>query len=480
MTKSLRKKTLTGTLWNLAEKFGLQGSQVVIMVILARLLSPGDFGLIALITVFFTIANGIIDSGFGQAYVQKIKVSDIDADTVFYINLIISFFIYGIFWFTAPFISEFYEKPQLIELMRVLSLLVIINSLKIIQIAKLTRSIDFKRQTKATILAAIISGFLGVSAAIYGMGVWSLVILQLSRGGMIVLVLWTTSKWRPHWQFSLKSAKELFSYGGWVLLAGLSQKITNSINTLMIGKFFPVVQLGLYSTANRFANLGINQLSRAIATATFPVFSQIQDDKDKVANGMVKVIKTNLLLAVPVGVTMIVIAKPFVILLLTEKWAPMIPYLQLLCVRIIISPILGINHQIFKTQGKSRLSFNVGLFFAVMNLLNILIMYRWGIIYVIIGQVFLSYFFLPIYTYYTSRLINVGFIRQFNEVKDIFLSAVIAGVISYFLTNNISNLWLHLFIGGLLSNLLFFSTQYLINRKFLIETVNLKRYLTIQ
>lgn len=478
MTSSLKKKAFRGVLWNLAEKIGLQGFQVIIMVILARLLAPEDFGLIAIVTVFFAIANGIIDSGFGQAYVQKVKVSDIDADTVFYTNLMISFLVYGIFWFSAPYISNFYDKPQLIDLTRVMSLLVIINSFKIIQIAQLTRSINFKRQTKATLLAAIISGSLGVLCALYGMGVWSLVILQLSRGGVIVSVLWITSKWRPHCQFSINSAKVLFSYGSWVLLSGLVQKISQNINILMIGKFFPVAQLGFYSTANRFVSLGVNQLSRAITTATFPVFSQIQNDKDRVTNGMLKVIKTNLLLTVPFGVTMIVIAKPFVLLLLTEKWTPMIPYMQLLCCRMVVSPILGINQQIFKTQGKSRLSFNVGLFFAGMNFFNILLMYRWGIIYIIIGQVFLSYLFLLVYTYYTGKLIKAGFIRQLNEVKEIIFGAAVAGAISYVFSYNISNLWVHLFIGGLLSVFLFVSSQYLINRKFLMETIKFKSYLT--
>jgi O-antigen/teichoic acid export membrane protein len=158
----------------------------------------------------------------------------------------------------------------------------------------------------------------------------------------------------------------------------------------------------------------------------------------------------------------------------------MIPYLQLLCVGIVIAPILGINQQIFKTQGKSRLSFKVGLLFVAMNSLNVFIMYRWGIIYIIIGQVFLSYFFLLIYTYYTDKLIKAGFLRQLNEVKEIILGAVVAGIISYILSYDISNLWLQLFCGGLLSIILFFLTQYLFNRKLLIETVELKRYLTKQ
>ena len=479
MTKSLRKKAFRGVLWNLAEKFGLQGFQAVIMVILARLLTPQDFGIIAIVTVFFAIANGIIDSGFGQAYVQKLKVSDIDADTIFYTNLTISILVYGIFWLTAPLISKFYNNPQLIDLMRVMSLLLIINAFQIIQIAQLTRSIDFKRRAKATLLAAIISGFLGVIAALYGMGVWSLVILQLSRAGGIVTVLWCTSTWRPHWQFSFKSFKELFSFGGWILLSGLAQNLLKNLNTLVIGKYFSLAQLGFYSTANRFVNLGVNELSRAITTATFPVFSQIQKDKDRVANGMLKVIKINLLLTFPIGVTMIVIAKPFVLLLLTEKWTLMIPYMQLLCVGIVIAPILGINQQIFKTQGNSRLSFSVGLVFAGTNLLNILIMYRWGIIYIIVGQVFLSYFFLLIYTYYTNKIIKAGFLRQLNEVKEIIFGAVVAGAISYIVSYYLSNLWLQLFSGGFISVSLFLLTQYLFNRKFLFETVALKRYLTL-
>jgi teichuronic acid exporter len=409
--------------------------------------------------------------------VQKKEVNENDANTVFYINLILSLILYGVFWFTAPIIANFYEKPQLILLTRIMAIVLIINAFKIIQIAQLTRYLDFRRKTKATLLASPLSGLIGISAAYYGMGVWSLVMQQLSNQFIILLSLWGTSKWRPRLQFSFISLKLMFAFGGWLLLSGLTSRILNNIYVLTIGKFLPAAQLGYYTKGKSFSTLAIQELSQAITTVTFPVFSKIQDNKSKLATSMLKIIKTDMLFTVPIMVTLLVTAKPFVITLLTDKWLPMVPYLQLFCIIGMIYPVSAINRQVLKAQGKSRLNFNIGLLIGGLSLLNIFIMYRWGLIFIIIGQVILSFISLTINTYYTKKLINVGLLRHLSETKEIMLGAIISGIISYILTSDLENLWLQLCFGGIISIGLYIISQYFFNRKFVFEILELRKML---
>jgi len=477
MTKSLKHKAVVGVLWNLMERFSLQGIKLSITVVLARLLTPEDFGLIALVSVLFVIANSIIESGFGQAYIQKKQVSRIDSNTIFFTNFGISLIFYVIFWFSAPLISKFYNEPQLILLTRVLAIVLIINSFKIIQTAQLVRSINFKHLAKANLVSAPLSGMLGILAAYYGMGVWSLVIQELSNSIFLLVSFWVISKWKPQFEFSVKSLKEMFSFGGWLLLSGIISRILNNIYVLIIGKLFPAGQLGLYSKGKSFSILLTQELSKVITTVTFPVFSQMQDDKKRMANNMIKTLKIILFITVFVMVALMVVAKPFVLLLLTDKWAPMIQYLQLFCIVGIIFPINQINMQILKAQGKSRLLFNIGLLKGGISLLNIIIMYRWGILFIIIGQVLGSFIALAINTFYTKRLLNAGLFWQLNEIKEIILGGIFSGGAAYYLTHSIANLWIQLFLGGTLTVLFFFGSQVMLNRKLLVELYKLKSFI---
>mgnify|MGYP006287973373 CR=1 FL=1 len=472
MGNEFKEKAIKGVSWNLIERFGVQGMKFIIGIVLARLLTPEAFGLIGMITVFFFVAQTFIESGFGRAYIQKKEVSDKDANTIFYINLFISILLYGILWLTAPYIADFYDQPQLKKLTRVMALIIIINAFNMIQIAQLTRAVNFKRKTKITLIAIIISGSSGIAAAYYGIGIWSLVLYQLANRFIITLGLWITSRWKPALQFSVRSFKEMFSFGSWVLASELIRRIFENVNILVIGKLFPAAEVGFFNKSQEIQRMTSSQFSNAISMVSFPIYSKMQDDKIQLENSIKKFLQYTVLINTLIVISLIVVAKPFVILLLKEKWAPMIPYLQLLSVAGIIYPLHIVNRQVIAAMGKSDYNFRITMLKIGLNVLNLFIMYRWGVLYIIMGGVIVSFITLFIYNYYTSKFVKYTLLKQLSDIKKIILGAIVAGVLGYLTSYKLENLWLTLLTGGTITISLFIFFQYLINRKLLIEALN--------
>lgn len=471
---SLKQKAVKGVSWNLIERFGLQAIKFVLAVILARLLTPADFGLIGMITVFFAVAQVFIQGGFGQAYIQKKEVTDLDASTVFYTNLVISVFLYGLLWLAAPAIAAFYDQPPLVKLTRVMGLVVVINAFNMIQVAQVTRAIDFKRKTKITLTSTLFSGAAGISAAYIGYGVWSLVIQQMANRLFTTAGFWVTSKWRPGLHFSVQSFKNLFSFGAWVLAAGIIRTVFDNIYILTIGKFFPAAQLGFYTKAKQFQRLSSQQLSGAVGQVAFPVLSRFQDDKDQLRNKARKFLTHTLAFTAPLLVILMVVAKPFVLILLTEKWAPMIPFLQILCIVGFLYPIHQINVQLLQAQGKSNLNFRIAVIKNSLRIINIAAMYRFGVVYIILGEVVCSFLALAVNTYYTKQLVNYGFWDQLKDIRQILVAAVVAGAFGYGISQASSHIYVQFMLGCSLTALCYIAFHYIFNRPFFFEILKLR------
>jgi len=471
---SLRQQAVKGITWNLIERFGLQGIKLVLGVWLARLLTPADYGLVGMISVFFAVATVFVGSGFGMAYVQKKEVTDLDANTVFYSNLVISVVCYAGLWTAAPAIAAFYEQPQLIKLTRVMGGVVIINAFNMIQMAQLTRAIDFKRKTKITLTATLASGVGGITAALLGMGVWSLVLQQMLNRLLTTMGMWVTSSWRPGLQFSMESFRSLFSFGAWVLAAGIIRTIFDNIYILTIGKFFPVAQLGFYTKAKQFNSLASEQLAGAVGAVAFPVLSRMQDDPSRLRAGVRNFLTHTMAFTAPFLVTLMVVAKPFVLVLLTEKWAPMIPYMQLLCIAGFLYPIHLVNVQVLQAQGKSNLNFRIAMIKNFLRVVNITLMYRFGVTFIIIGEIVTSYLALMVNTYYTRKLVGYGLMAQFKDIGHITMSAVAAGGAGFSVVYAIPNQYISLMVGGIVTLGCYVALQYVFNRVFFLGLLRLK------
>ncbi|MFW5879420.1 MAG: lipopolysaccharide biosynthesis protein [bacterium] len=470
---SLKEKSVKGIGWIAVEQFGQHGVRFIFGIILARLLTPEDFGLVGMVSVFFALAMVFVESGFSSAYIQKKEVDELDANTIFYFNIIVSFFVYLLLWISAPFIAEFYSEPQLIPLVRVMSIVVIINAFQLIQSANIARNVNFKLRTKAHLTGVLLGGVLGITAAYKGFGVWSLVIQSLTRVFIQTVLLWIMSKWWPRLIFSIRRLKEMFSFSLWILLGMIFQTFFDNIYILTIGKFFPTAQLGFYTKAKQLQRMPTDNIVKAIDGVAFPVLSKFQDDNKQMVNAIRKFLKNAMFMVASLTIILIVIAKPFVLLVLTDKWEPMIPLLQLLCVVGLLYPIHSINVRTLLAKKKSKLNFNISLVKNGLRFLNIVLMYRYSVMHIILGEMIISLLALYINAFYLKRLTNYGFFDQMKDIYKIILGSIFAllagGAIVY--TQEINFIMMGIAIIITVGVYLFF--MYLLEKKLIIEFIGL-------
>ena len=300
--ESLKKKTVKGVMWSAMERFSTQGVQFVVMIVMARLLTPHDYGIVGLLTIFLAIAQALIDSGFSQALIRKQDRTDVDNNTVFYFNLVVSGGLYVVLFLIAPFVADFYKLPLLCSVMRVVCLGVIFNSLAVVQRALYTARLDFKTQAKASFFSAVVSGVIGISLAYYGAGVWALVIQQLINLALNTILLWIMSSWRPQLCYSWEAFRELFSFGSKMLASGLLDTIYVNIYPIVIGKLFSASSLGHYTRAQQFAQFPSSNLTGILQRVSYPVLCEIQNDDVRLAEAYRRLLKLSAYIIFPLMV----------------------------------------------------------------------------------------------------------------------------------------------------------------------------------
>lgn len=475
MSTGIKHKALRSVAWNLAERFGVQGISLVLAVILVRLLTPEDFGLIGIVSAFFLMAEVFAQGGLGQAYVQKKTVSQVDANTVFFANVVIGLACYFLLWLLAPRIAAFYQQPLLVELVRVMGVIIVFNALRVIQVAKLTRALEFSRKAKVALFATSVSGLLGVGAALLEFGVWSLVVQQVSNASLATAGYWFVSSWRPDGKFSSRAFRRLFSFGGWVMASGLMRAVFDNLYILVIGRLFPMAQVGFYTRARTFQRVGSEQIVDAVGSVAFPIFSRVQEDKPRLKAGMQQFTAYTLLFIAPLMVLLLVVAKPLVILLLTEKWEPVIPYFQMLCLLGILYPLHASNILALQSQGRSDLNFRLAVIKNLMRVANIAIMWRWGVFYIVLGEVVVSFIALVVNTHYTRQFLGYGLWQQLRDTGAILLSSMVAGLIAYAVFLGLHGNSFVLPLVALVMALAYLLLQYFCNRNLLLEVLKLRR-----
>jgi O-antigen/teichoic acid export membrane protein len=471
--ENLKQKSINGIIWNLIEKFGVQLIKLILGVILARLLTPEDFGLVGMVTVFFAIAMVFIDSGFGMAYIQKKEADDIDASTIFYFNLAVSTFFYVVMWFCAPLIANFYQQDQLVNLVRVLSTVLIINSIGLIQFSKLKREVDFKKMTLIILVSTFISGIIGIVAALLNYGVWSLVIQQIVASSIRNFGLWIFYKWKPLPYFKFSSLKSMFSFSVWALFIGIITSLFNNLYVLVIGKYFSAASLGFYSKAEQFRNFITLQTSDAVGAVAFPVLSKIQDDKLAFKNAVKKFNQHTIFFIAPLCAVFYVIAKPLFLILLTEKWVSMVPYFKIMLLAGILYPIHLINVIVLNAMAKMRLNFYLSMIKNALRVLNIILMYKYGIIYILYGDVILSLLSLALNTFYTKKFVNYGLIEQIKDMFSILSSSIILAVLGTLLSKELSNNYINIIVISLFIGSTYIITMYFLNKKVLLDNLEI-------
>lgn len=446
-TDSLKQKTTKGLFWSSVERFSNQGMSFFFSVILARLLSPSDYGIIAMVTIFFAVAQSFVDSGFSNALVRKTDRREEDLSTCFYFNIGVGIVAYIVLFLIAPFIADFYNQQILSPIIRITGLGVVLNSLCVVQQALFTIKIDFKSQAKVTLSATIISGIVGVVLAYQGYGVWALVwqgvVLSLVRMGL----LWLMSKWRPTTGFSKSSFNYLFGYGSKLLASGLLDTIYNNIYPIVIGKFYTPAQLGNYSRALSFAQLPSSNITSILQRVTFPVLSTIQDDIPRLQANYRRLLKLSAFIVFPLMMGLAAVAFPMIRIVLTPKWEGCSLYLQIICFALMWYPIHAINLNLLQVKGRSDLFLRLEIIKKIVGVCIMCITIPLGITAMCIGMVVSSLISLFINTYYTGKLINIGCLKQIRDLLPIFFNSLLMGSMVYLFIQLFNNDFVKLIVG---------------------------------
>lgn len=416
MSESLKNKTLKGTIWSSIERFSVQGISFLVMIIMARVLTPEDYGLVGMLTIFIAISQALIDSGFSQALIRKQDRSEIDNSTVFYFNIAVGCILYLILFFSAPLIARFYNEPVLVPLTRVISLSVVINSFVVVQRALLTVKIDFKTQAKASLTASIVSGVVGIIMVYTGWGVWSIVWYQISNLLINVALLWVFSKWRPTWQYSWASFRELFGFGSKLAISAILDTLYQNVYLIVIGKVFKAADLGYYTRAHQFASFPSSNLTGIIQRVTFPVLCTIQDDDDRLRDVYRRFLRLSAFIIFPLMAGLAAVAHPLVVILLKEQWAFTAVLLQIVCFSMMWYPIHAINLNLLQVKGRSDLFLKLEIWKKCIGVAILCATVPFGLVAMCFGSIASSIIALIINTYYTGKLIQVGFLTQMRDL----------------------------------------------------------------
>lgn len=475
MSESLKHKLIKGIVWSSIERFSVQGVLFLVMIIMARLLTPKDYGLVGMLIVFIAVAQSLVDSGFSQALIRKQNRTEVDNSTVFYFNIAVGTLLYLLLFGIAPWIADFYDSPELTVLMRVVCLNVVFNSLVVVQRALLTVNLDFKTQAKASLVAAIVSGVVGISMAYYGFSYWSIAIQQLVNLGLNTLLLWLLTHWRPQWKYSWNSFCELFAFGSKLMASGLLDVIYRNIYQLVIGKFFTASALGYYTRAQQFADFPSSNLTGIMQRVTYPTLCQIQNDNGHLAQIYRRFLRLSAFLIFPLLIGLSAVAQPLILLLLKEQWLFAATLLQIICFAMMWYPIHAINLNLLQVKGRSDLFLKLEIIKRMIALVVLCITIPIGLTAMCIGQIFSSLIALVINTHYTGKLIQVGFFRQMCDLLPTLLLSLTMWLVVYFTLSLISGIILQLTVGVLVGVIYYLTLSFLFRFPELNELVSILR-----
>ena len=465
----IKEQTISGIKWSAIERFSVQGIQFLLGLMIARLLSPSDYGIIGMLGIFFAISQTFIDSGFSNALIRKIDRTDVDFSTVFYFNIVVGFVCSVIIFLSAPCISDFFNQPILTDVTRVLSINVLLGSLTTVQYAKLTIDIDFKTQAKVSLISTLVSGCIGVYLAWKGYGVWALVYQSVAASVLRVLLLWIRVKWTPLWTYSWESFHTLFSFGSKLLLSGLLHTLYTEMTTIAIGKFYTPKELGNYSRGQSIATLPCANITAILQRVTFPIFSRIQDDDKHLISIYRKYIILSSMVIFFVMTLLVFLAKPLVLFLLTDKWINAVIFLQIYSFAIMFDHICQINLNLLQVKGRSDLFLKLEIVKKSISMMILFASIPLGVLFICISKVIYTQIAVFLNTYYTGKLFYLGYWQQMRDFMPYLLLSVIACSGVYGLSLVIENNLVLLIVGTLLSTAIYVSLLYLKQDKIFME-----------
>lgn len=470
---TLKEKTVKGVIWSSIDRFTTQGISFVFSMLIARMLLPSDYGVIAMLGIFMAVSQCFIDSGFGAALIRKKDRTETDFCTVFYFNIVVSCLFYGLLWLASPYIAQFYDMPLLENVTKVWGLNLIVGALSGIQNAQLSIAIDFKSRAKISVITTLFTGAIGLWLAYSGYGVWALVYQGLSSAVLRCILLWCIVRWMPRLIFSWQSFKELFSFGSKLLASSLIDTVYSNIYTLVIGKFYSASSLGVYSRANQLAQFPSSNITGVLQSVTFPVLSTIQDEEDRLANAYRRFLRLSAFVVFPLMLGLSAVADPFIRLVLTDKWEGSIYLLQIICFALMWYPIHSINLNLLQVKGRSDYFLKLEVYKKILGVAILCVTIPLGLVAMCYGRIFSSVVCLGLNTYYTKKIIGYGFLAQMRDLTHILVHALVMFALVWLVVQCMPNLWLQLIVGILVGMAYYLIGAYLMKFDELNELFNI-------
>ncbi|MFT6856004.1 MAG: O-antigen/teichoic acid export membrane protein [Cyclobacteriaceae bacterium] len=473
------KKIASGLRWNIVDTVAVKGVGFFIILLLTRLLTPEDFGILSIVMVFTTVGTAIIEGGLGMSLIRDNEANSLDYSTILISNVVISLLVYGVVYLIAPWVALFFDEPKITDLLRVLGLNFIIMSLSVVQTSILMKEMDFKTLTISTFPSNVIGGGVAIWAAYTGAGVWSLVILPLVTQTCRSFLLFILSKWKFKFQFSKLKFKKHLLFGYRLVLSTILNTLFMELYSLLIGKQFSVTTLGYYSRARVFTFFPVNIIGSVISNVSYPMLANMQSKKKEVTIQYQKILKSSFFLLAGLMVTLHVIAEPLFLWLFTETWAEFIPYFKIMCLSVVLVPIHEINLNVFKVFDRTDLLLKIEIFKKFLIAMVLAVGYFWDIKTMLWVMVATGYISLYINSYYAGKIINYPTSQQLIHMLPTFLAAIFVGFLGYYVDSLIVNA--HLIIRilslGVLTVSMYLAISYFIKNDGLSELIILAKKL---
>lgn len=431
--KDFKQLVMESLFWKLLEKFGVLGVQFILQIILARLLSPNDYGLIAITTIFITISNVFIQRGFCSALVQRSKTTVEDFNSVFTISVIIAVFLYSMLYFIAPFIAQFYGETKLILILRIFAIILFFGCIQSLQNAYIAKKFIFKILFKSSMISTVISGVISITMAYKGYGVWSLVMQRLINHVLIVIIICINIRWIPKISFKFTNTKELFTYGWKLTISSLIENLYINISSLIIGKLYNTSILGYYNRGKQFPSIIVMSIDGSIQSVIFPTLSKLQNNENKLKNVVKKSIISSTFIIFPLMIGLAIVSESLIKVVLTEKWLLAVPFLRIFCATYVLYPIHTINLQVINALGRSDIYLKLEIIKKILGFLILLISINFGVYGIALGILLTSLISTFINIYPNKKLLNYGYIEQIKDLYVTIIMSILMGINMYIL-----------------------------------------------
>lgn len=459
---NIANKTINTTLWGFVDRIATGLTRFIVTVVLARLLLPSDYGLIAMMGIFIAISNAFIDCGFSNALIRKLDCSQIDLSTAFYFNVGVSLAVYAILFICAPFFAEFYETDLFTKLLRIFGITLIINSFSIVQRTILIKKLDFKSNAKITITTAILSGGIGIGCAYLGMEVWALVIQTISSSTISLILLTLRTRWSPSFIFSKESMKYLWNFGSKMLVTGIISTIYGNIYSLLIGKVYDSKSLGIFNKGQETAQLLPAMIQSVFSKNSLPIMSELQNDLPKLTKVYSEFVVLVSFITFPIVCLLFFLAEPFVMIVLSEKWSESIIFIQIFALTSLLIPANGINLNLLQALGRPDYTLKAEIIKKGIGLITVFAFLRSGTIVLAIISSCMNVLAYVVNLFYAKKLVNLPYVKQLRDLMPVFASTFMMSVICYLSTHFINNYYISSIVCIVSGGAAYFaSTKYL-------------------